>query len=202
MKQSNKIQPFDNLLRAYVISAGQDNNISGSSDKEASIVFSKQYEFILPKEKVETILSNLANSLSKDSLGILVQKGLSTSAISVEEIQSVTGLTPSLLEDIKADMIFTNSVPVRSLVKLLKFLNISLDKAQAAIQTTFEKLIAESKMFLSVPVKAQPAFRKGTTHGDPAFDFKRLRSDESYLYQNKEALDKYTSRLSEIYKEL
>ncbi|HRO72961.1 MAG TPA: hypothetical protein PK611_04775 [Saprospiraceae bacterium] len=201
MKQSNKIQPFDNLLLAYITSQDQENLTSSSSDKEASIVFSKQYEFSLPKQKVETMLSDLSKSLSKDSLGVLVQRGLAASTTSVADIQSVTGLTPSLLDDIKADMVFTNSVPVRSLVKLLKFLNISLDKAQAAIQTTFEKLSAESRMFLSIPAKAQPAFRKGMTHGDASFDFKRLRSDESYLYQNKEALDKYTNRLSEIYQE-
>lgn len=201
MKQFNKIQPFDNLLLAYITSQDQENLASSSSDKEAGIVFSKQYDFSLPKQKIETMLSDLSKSLSKDSLGVLVQKGLAASAIPVTDIQSVTGLTPSLLEDIKADMVFTNSVPVRSLVKLLKFLNISLDKAQAAIQTTFEKLSAESKIFLSIPTKAQPAFRKGMTHGDASFDFKRLRSDESYLYQNKEALDKYTNRLKEIYQE-
>jgi hypothetical protein len=201
MKQSNKIQPFDNLLLAYITSQDQENIVSNSSDKEAGIVFSKQYDFALPKQKVESMLSELATSLSKDSLGVLVQRGLAASASSVTDIQSVTGLTPSLLEDIKADMVFTNSIPIRSLVKLLKLLNISLDKAQAAIQTTFEKLSAESKMFLSIPAKVQPAFRKGMTHGDASFDFKRLRSDESYLYQNKEALDKYTNRLSEIYQE-
>lgn len=201
MKQSNKIQPFDNLLLAYITSQDQENLASSSSDEEASIVFSKQYDFSLPEQKIEAMLSDLSKSLSKDSLGVLVQKGLAATAIPVTDIQSATGLTPSLLEDIKADMVFTNSVPVRSLVKLLKFLNISLDKAQAAIQTTFEKLSAESKIFLSIPAKTQPAFRKGMTHGDASFDFKRLRSDESYLYQNKEALDKYTNRLTEIYQE-
>lgn len=201
MKQFNKIPPFDNLLLAYITSQDQENLVSGSSDKEASIVFSKQYDVVLQKQKVDTMLAELTRSLSKDSLGVLVQKGLESTTIPVTEIQSVTGLTPSLLEDIKQDMVFTNSVPVRSLVKLMKFLNISLDKAQAAIQTTFEKLSAESKMFLSIPAKAQPSFRKGMTHGDASFDFKRLRSDESYLYQNKEALDKYTNRLAEIYQE-
>lgn len=201
MKQSNKIPPFDNLLLAYITSQNQENLVSGSSDKEASIVFSKKYDVVLRKQKVDTMLAELTKSLSKDSLGVLVQRGLEATTTPVTEIQSVTGLTPSLLEDIKQDMVFTNSVPVRSLVKLMKFLNISLDKAQAAIQTTFEKLSAESKMFLSIPAKAQPSFRKGMTHGDASFDFKRLRSDESYLYQNKEALDKYTNRLAEIYQE-
>jgi hypothetical protein len=201
MKQQNNIHPFDNLLLAYIASQNQDNLVSGYMDKEAEIVFSKQFDVFLPKEKADALISALAESLSKDSLGSLVQKGLLAAAVPISELQMTTGLTPSLLEDIKTDMVFTNSVPVRSLVKLLKLLNISLDKAQAAIQTTFEKLSAESKMFLSIPAKVQPAFRKGMTHGDTSFDFKRLRSDESYLYQNKEALNKYTNRLSELYSE-
>lgn len=201
MKQQNNLHPFDNLLLAYIASQNKDNLVSGYTDKEAEIVFSKQFDISLPKEKADALISALAESLSKDSLGSLVQKGLLATAVPISELQTTTGLTPSLLEDIKADMVFTNSVPVRSLVKLLKLLNISLDKAQAAIQTTFEKLSAESKMFLSIPAKVQPAFRKGMTHGDTSFDFKRLRSDESYLYQNKEALNKYTNRLSELYSE-
>ena len=201
MKQQNNIHPFDNLLLAYIASQNQDNLVSGYMDKEAETVFSKQFDVSLPKEKADALLSALAESLSKDSLGSLVQKGLLSTAVPISELQSTTGLTPSLLEDIKTDMVFTNSVPVRSLVKLLKLLNISLDKAQAAIQTTFEKLSAESKMFLSIHAKVQPAFRKGMSHGDTSFDFKRLRSDESYLYQNKEALNKYTNRLSELYSE-
>ena len=201
MKQQNNIHPFDNLLLAYIASQNQDNLVSGYMDKEAEIVFSKQFDVFLPKEKADALISALAESLSKDSLGSLIQKGLLATAVPISELQATTGLTPSLLEDIKTDMVFTNSVPVRSLVKLLKLLNISLDKAQAAIQTTFEKLSVESKMFLSIPAKVQPAFRKGMTHGDTSFDFKRLRSDESYLYQNKEALNKYTNRLSELYSE-
>ena len=201
MKQYNNIQPFDSLLLAYITRQSQDNLVSGNTDKEVEVVFSKHFDELLPKQKVESLLSDLTEALSKDSLGSLIQKGLVATTVPIAELQTSTGLTPSLLEDIKEDMVFTNSVPVRSLVKLLKLLDISLDKAQEAIQTTFEKLSTESKMFLSIPVKVQPAFRKGMSHGDTTFDFKRLKSDESYLYQNKEALNKYTNRLSELYSE-
>ena len=117
-------------------------------------------------------------------------------------VQIATGLTSSLLEDIKADMVFTNSVPVRSLVKLLKLLNVTLDKAQVAIDTTFEKLSVESKMFLTLPVKAQPSFRKTSSSNTSGINLMCLKSDESYLYQNKEALEKYTKRLGELFNEL
>ncbi|MGN6195354.1 MAG: hypothetical protein ACTHOB_10470 [Ginsengibacter sp.] len=202
MKPDKNIKPFDNLLMRYLTKEGQGNFVSVSSDKEAEIVFAKQFGAALTQEKANALLSSLAQSLSKDTLGSLVQKALSTSNTSVADLQTNTGLTPSLLEDIKTDMVFTNSVPVKSLVKLLKLLNISLEKAQSAINATFERLSTESKMFLTVPVKAQPSFRKGVSNNYGGFDMMRLKSDESYLYQNKEALDKYTKRLGELYTEL
>ena len=202
MKKDNIKTPFENFLMAYIAQENQGNFISASAEKEAEIVFSKKFAAVMSKEKENALLSSLAQSLSKDTLGSLIQKALSAKNISVVELQSNTGLTPSLLEDIKSDMIFTNSVPVKSLAKLLKLLSVSIEKAQAAIDTTFEKLSAESKMFLTVPVNAQPVFRKGASNNVAGFDLIRLKSDESYLYQNKEALDKYTKRLGELYSEL
>lgn len=202
MKQDKNIKPFDNLLMAYITKESQKSVVSISADKEAEIVFGKQFSDALPKEKAKVLLSSLAQSLSKDTLGSLVQKALETNNASVVELQSKTGLTPSLLEAIKTDMVFTNSIPVKSLIRLLKLLNVTIEKAQAAIDTTFNKLSAESKMFLSISINAQPAFRKGMSRGEFGFDFKRVKTDESYLYQNKEALDKYTKRLTELYNEI
>lgn len=201
MKQDKNMKPFDNLLMSYVSSEGQGNFVSNNSDKEAEIVFAKQFTAVLPNEKVNTLISSLAESLSRDTLGSLVQKALLASKANETELQINSGLTASLLEDIKSDMVFTNSVPVKSLVKLLKQLNISLEKAQSAIDATFERLSAESKMFRTVPTKAQPSFRRGASNAASGFDLARLKSDESYLYQNKEALDKYTRRLGELYSE-
>lgn len=202
MKRDKNIKPFDNLLMAYITNVSQGNYITESSNKEAEIVFAKKYEDILPQERVNTLLSSLEQSLSKDTLGSLVQKALSANNKSADEVQIATGLTFSLLEDIKSDMVFTNSVPVKSLVKLLKLLNVNLEKAQSAIDATFEKLSVESKMFLTLPVKAQPSFRKGASKNTSGLNLMCLKSDESYLYQNKEALDKYTKRLSELFNEL
>ncbi len=202
MKPNKNRTPFDSLLMAYLTKEGQNSSSSVSADKEAEIVFTKQFNMVMSEEKENALLSSLTKSLSKDTLGTLIQKALSLSETSVVELQSNTGLTASLLEDIKSDMVFTNGVPVRSLVKLLKLLNISIEKAQEAIDSTFEKLSAESRMFLTVPLNVQPSFRKGASTNTVGFDLMRLKSDESYLYQNKEALDKYTKRLSELYNEL
>lgn len=202
MKQDKNRTPFDDLLMAYIVKEGRNDIVSASGDKEAEMIFSKQFDVRLTDEKAKLLLSSLTQALSKDTLGLLVQKELTTSGIDSVELQKNTGLTPSLIDDIKADMVFTNSIPVKSLVKLLKLLRISVDKAQEAIDVTFEKLSVESRLFLTVPANAQPSFRKGVSSNAVNFDLSRLKSDESYLYQNKEALDKYTKRMNELYDEL
>lgn len=116
MKQDKNIKPFDNLLMAYITNMSQGSFITESSSKEAEIVFEKDFKVILPQVKVNTLLSSLEQSLLKDTLGSLVQKALSENKTSSDDIQIATGITSSLLEDIKADMVFTNSVPVRSIL--------------------------------------------------------------------------------------
>lgn len=202
MKQNSNIPPFDNLLMAYVTKGNRQFFVSSTIDKEAEIAFSSSYPMTLSEDKQSALLSSLSKSLSLDTLGTLVNKGISNANPSSEELHLKTGLTPSLIEAVKNDMVFTNSIPVKSLIKLLKYLGVSIENALAAIERTYEKLSAESRMFLSVPASTQPSFRKGVTGMDTGIDVTRLKSDESYLYQNREALGKYTSRLVELYNEI
>ncbi|UYQ93801.1 hypothetical protein MKQ68_01665 [Chitinophaga horti] len=202
MKEIKHTTPFHNLLTGLVIQDNQTGQLGTDLEKEAAIVFSEAASVSLSPDKAALLLKSLAQVLSQDTLGSLVAQALTTSTAHTGELQHVTGLTPSLLEAIQADMIFTNSVPVKSLVKLLKLLQIPLERATAAIAATFEKLQTESRMFISMPAAIQPAFKKGITPVLNQSDFKHLKPDESYLYQNKEALDKYTQRLSELYQQV
>jgi hypothetical protein len=145
------------------------------------------------------MIISLVNNLSKDTLGAVITTSLSANPLKENELQEKTGLTPSLVEAIKNDLVFTNSIPVKSLVKLLKLLGVAADKALAAIEVTYDKLQTESRVFMSIPTNIQPSFRKGMVRGELGKDLSHLRADESYLYQNKEALDKYTGRLTELY---
>ena len=198
MKKDKKLLPFDNLLSAYF--TGRDQQLNDALvDREVESIFSQPIEVSLPKGKVQLLISSLNNKLSVDTLGSIVTKGLDSTAIDLNQVQEKTGLTPSMLNAIKKDMVFTNSIPVRSLIKLLKFLGVSVEKSLAAIDVTFDKLQTESKAFLVVPVNIQPAFRKGMVHSELSKDQGYLKMDESYLYQNKEALNKYTARFAELY---
>ncbi|SMC54005.1 hypothetical protein [Pedobacter nyackensis] len=197
MKQQETILPFELYLNAYL---ANDYPHSGAAlDMESVIVFEQPIETELAENKMENLMQALQLAISKDSLGSLVDHALQQSDLTTEEIKSVTGLTESVLDSVKNDLTFTNSIPVKSLVKLLKMLDLPLDKVKLAIEQTFEKLSTESKMFLSIPSGMQPSFRKGARRSAYPGEVTNLRSDESYLYQNREALDKYTKRLTELY---
>lgn len=193
---------FEKLLLALITRADQGEFAFESTDKEAEIVFSRTSATEMSSEKKKVLLDTLAEHLSQNTLGSLVTHALVASNIPAQELQVNTGLTPSLLEAIKGDLVFTNSIPVKSLTKLLKLLKINLESAMSGIETTFNKLTVESKMFLTVPEKIRPAFRKGSLYKDMTEDLKKIKSDESYLWQNKDALGKYTTRLKELYQQV
>lgn len=201
MKANNKISPFDQLMSNYLI---QNNKgaLSNSGGTEAEVVFSREFDAKLSDEKINSLLNSLESNLSKETLGSLIGKAIRSQNKAETELLEKTGLTISLMESIKTDMVYTNSIPVKSLARLIKLLNLSVDVVKEAINITFDKLSTENKLFANVPSGTMPAFRKGASRAEINLDYKGLKSDESYLYQNKEAMDKYTNRLGELFNEL
>jgi hypothetical protein len=194
---NNNLKPFDSLFINHLLPVV--NTLTPIDEAESKLVLEKNFEIKMSEGKVSEMLSMLYKDLSKDTLGSLVSKAITSQDISELELGQKTGLTPSLITAIKSDMVFTNSIPVRSLTRLIKVLNLSIEAIQEALKTTFDKLSQESRLFFSVPTNIQPSFRSGSS--DHLSSDRTKRPDESYLYQNKEALDKYTNRLLELYKE-
>jgi len=195
-------KPFDGALFALLTEEGNDLLSEEVTAREAATVFGKTYSKRLAPEKAIAMIGSLVEVLKKDTLGSLVSKAISQQAANTQYLLNETGLTPTTFSDLQEDSIFTNSIPVKSLVKLLKTLGISLQDARHAMQQTFEKLALEGHLFSRLLPGARPAFRKGTSHKEYGFDVSRFKSDEGYLFQNKEALAKYEQRLSELYNEL
>lgn len=198
MKANNNTKPFDSLFINHLLPVVK--TLTPIDEAESKIALDKNFEHKLSTEKTENMLSSLYKDLSKDTLGSIISKAIVSQNVSELELGQKTGLTPSLVTAIKNDMVFTNSIPVRSLARLVKALNISIHIIEDALKVTFDKLSQESKLFFSVPTNIQPSFRTGSS--DHLTVDRTKKPDESYLYQNKEALDKYTNRLIELHKEL
>lgn len=201
-EKNNNIQPFDTILSAYILIADKDLFSSGQLDKEFDQVFSSEYPHQLSEDKASELIDKVSSELSKDTLGMIIINGIKTNKAEEASLVTETGLTISILEDIKDDRVFTNSIPVRSLTRLIKSLGITLNDALEAIDRTFDRLIMENQLQVYLPPKAQPAFRKSSSsRKDYGFDIHRFKSDEGYLFQNREALHKYKKRLEELYSE-
>lgn len=201
MKNENELLPFERMLTAYLSGKGQKmTNLK--EDAEASFVFQQNVENTMSADKALKMLDALAMELSKESLGTIIEQAATQKQLADTMLQEKTGLTPSLLEAIKGDLVFTNSVPVKSLVKLLKVLGLEVENALSAIKVTFDKLQIESQMMMMSNSNFQPSFRKGMMRGELSKDLSGIKSDESFLYQNEEALNNYTTRLTELYRTL
>lgn len=201
MKKDKRLLPFENILTGY-FTGKNPQSLNSMVEIEAKFVFTQPITVSMPEVRIDRMVNSLTLELSKDSLGTIVSKSLAEQNLSENQLQEKTGLTPSLVEAIKKDLVFTNSIPVKSLAKLIKLLNLGMEAALAAIQVTFDKLQTESRSFVSVPLNIQPSFRKGMIRGEIGKDLAHLKSDESYLYQNEEALNKYTSRLVYLFNTL
>ena len=201
MKKEKDLLPFEHMLTAYLSGKGQKTT-SLKEDAEASFVFQQTVEISMSNDKALNMLDALAIELSKESLGAMVGQAAEQKQFADTILQEKTGLTPSLLDAIKKDQVFTNSIPVKSLVRLLKILGLEIEKALEAIKVTFDKLQIESQMMMMSNSNFQPSFRKGMMRGELSKDLSGIKSDESFLYQNEEALNNYTTRLTELYNTL
>jgi hypothetical protein len=197
MKKDKQLLPFEHILTAYA--SRTDQAWAVSPEAEAAFVFQQAVDVQLPDEKAGRMLEALTAELSKASLGSMVTQSVAVKQLTSPELQEKTGLTPSLIEAIQADRVFTNSVPVKSLVKLLKLLGLGIDSAMEAIQVTFDRLQTEARNMVMPSGSFQPSYRKGMIRGELGKDLSGIKSDESFLYQNEEALKNYTDRLTELY---
>ncbi len=197
MKKDKQLLPFEHILTAYASRTDQTSAVS--PEAEAAFVFQQAIDVQLPEEKAARMLAALTAELTKASLGSMVTQSVAVKQLTSPELQEKTGLTPSLIEAIQADRVFTNSVPVKSLVKLLKLLGLGIDSAMEAIQVTFDRLQTEARNMVMPSGSFQPSYRKGMIRGELGKDLSGIKSDESFLYQNEEALKNYTDRLTELY---
>lgn len=95
---------------------------------------------------------------------------------------------------------FTNNVPVVLFTKLLSALNISFKAAEEAIYKTFNILQSQATIQHSSSSGLNPAFRKGYHTSRESFSKNSPKTDGKELFENKEALEKYLTRLDELMK--
>ena len=184
MNTLNKVENLDELLRiCWLEDVLQDNN-------EAA-VFSIATPEISEIKKNE--MTNRLYAFSQQlSFGELLTKSLEGE--NEASIVQKTEISEAMLDELKADKLAVNNVPLMLLKNLLKELHISFVHAQAAILKSFE-LLRNTVSSIHEPAMARPIFRKGEMDGSSE-PFKRVPNKD--LFENEESLNKYLKRLEKL----
>ena len=198
--ENNKtiIDPVDEALRLVYLNANSEqSNIDLPT--ELNHLINTQYSVQVSLDEGRRMVNSLYEKLAVDSLGILISKAMEKEGLNIEEIAIESGLPTTSIEQLQADLILANSIPVISFKALLKKLQIPFDKAKEAITKTFHILKSEMDFSPSTISSMQLAFRRRNTKDASSFSLKASKSENQYLFQNEEALNKYLNRLGELY---
>ena len=188
------IDPIEEALRLNYLNA---NSLDAS--KELNRIMEGKYSVEISSEKAKQMVNSLYEKLAVDSLGIIISKAIETGNIKVEEIATESSLPIMTIEQLQADLILANSIPVISFKNLLKRLQIPFDKAQEAIIKTFHILKNDLAFSPSTVTAMRLAYRRRNTKSSTSFNTKASKAENLYLFQNEEALNKYLNRLGELY---
>lgn len=192
MKNYNTIDPIDEALRLVFLNA---NSIDASNDLNR--ITEMDYSVNISSDKAKKMVDDLYEKLAVDSLGVLITKAIGIEKAEVERIAAESNLPVVTIEQLQGDIILANSIPVIPFKNLLKKLNIPFDKAKEAIIKSFHIL----KNDMALPSYSISSIKLARRRNARAaiFSSKIGKSENQYLFQNEEALNKYLNRLSELF---
>lgn len=189
-----KIDPIEEALKLSYLNA---NSIDSST--ELNHIIQSKYSVEIPSDKASKMINSLYEKLAVDSLGTLISKSIEIRKANISEIAIESSLPVSTLEQLQADLILANSIPVISFKNLLKRLQIPLDKAKEAIAKTFHILKSDLSFSPATVNSMRLSYKSRNAKSLTVFASKANKAENQFLFQNEEALNKYLNRLTELY---
>ena len=197
MNNNIKIDPIDEALRLIYLESSS-NAENSFSVLQLENILEAGYSTEISAADKEAILNKLYKYASSESFGDLIVEAISKKATTSQSLAQELKIPEAVIMDLKEDKVFTNNVPVVFVKNILQFLDITFQKAQAAILKTFELLksqaVIEEVNFRSM----QPAFRKIYYASREASAWSNNMAESRDLFENEEALKKYLIRLDEL----
>lgn len=195
MDTQKKIDTLDEALRVIFLEGAKETDVA---ETEMQMLLSSPISVNMDNERKLALLQKL-NSLAESlSFGQLLQQAMQYMGATEELIAEKVKLPISVIGELKNDTIYTNNVPIVFFKGLLSSLNISFKSAEAAIRKTFEMLQNQTTIKNNALSGFSPAFRKGYYTAKESFSKSSPNTDGKELFENKEALEKYLTRLSEL----
>ena len=196
-KELNK--NIDNFLRVYSIKESTKSDNLRFEELESNIVFTAEPKLEMSVALKEKLTNKLYEAIQINSLGKLVEKSINERGATNPQLIEISGLTEDIINGIKEDALFPNSIPIKSLKKLLRWLELEFEQTEKAIRKTFKILMAEIGNNQDYRFEVKPTFRRQNNSEQISERERYSDSRASKLYRNEIALDKYIKRLGELY---
>lgn len=191
--EKKKADILDEVLKVLYLESVTD----ASAEQELSRITNEFTTVEMSPAQKAKLFERLSAIEPVNTLGEIISNRLKELHLEAEQLSHNTSLPLNVIRQLMEDKIYTNNVPIMFFQNLLKRLGISFEQAEKSIRKTFA-LLQEN---ISIPASTDglnPAFRKGPhILGVPNVDA-YTKGDRRELYENKEALDKYLTRLNEL----
>lgn len=191
--EKKKTDIIDEALKVFYLETATDTSAEIELMRIKSTVPSSEMSAIKKAE----LLERLSKIAGVGTLGEILTSKLKELKLQPEQLSQETLLPLPVVHQLLQDKIYTNNVPIMFFRNLLKQLGLSFQQAEVAIRKTFN-LLQEETTIHNTTHGLNPAFRKGQHIIGVSTGANISKGDHRELYENKEALDKYLSRLNEL----
>jgi len=195
MAQKEKLNSLDELLRIYWLESAKELN-HGLTAKELKLILEQKQSVSMPKDRYYDLIEKLHDKVANISLGKVITQAIEEKKLTDSQVLEATTIPLDVIKDLKADVIFTNTIPVLLLKKLLEFLSITFDKAEQAILNTYE-IVTRKNMAPENNISIVTYSRRENSTGDKLLKIGG-RLERKQLYENKESLEMYMGKLKEL----
>ncbi len=197
MDSDNKVDRFDEIMRTIFLDQVKSMEVE-QLQQELLNVQSGNSSNVPPDYKERTMI-RLTAMMRQLSFGQLLQEAMQQQNVAEPLLVEQSGLTPSVIDELRSDGIYPNNVPIQLLKKLVMALKLPFSNVKAATLKTVSLL--KQQAIVSDVSGYRPAFRKGYEQISSNQIRKSHDSDGKELFENEEAVNKYLNRLEELMNE-
>ena len=183
----------DTLDKAIKLLYLSDNELNNN---HTEVIFKKEYKTKMSDKQKQRMLMQLKQKHVAYTLGNVLTQAMEAKKWNVQSLIEKAHVPLNVMENLLADKIYANTLPVGFMKNILSILEIPFNEAANAIRTSFDSLKVQPAYNAA---GARPVGRKSShrkTNSTQAGN-----SKTKALFENEEALNKYLNHLEQIMEE-
>ncbi len=192
-KFSNDMKNQDTLDKAIKLLYLSDNELNNN---QTEVIFKKEYKTKMSDKQKQRMLMQLKQKHVAYTLGNVLTQAMEAKKWNVQSLIEKAHVPINVMENLLADKIYANTLPVGFMKNILSILEIPFNEAANAIRTSFDSIKVQPSYNA---VGGRPVARK-SSHRKTS-NTQVGNSKTKALFENEEALNKYLNHLEQIMEE-